>query len=228
MDRRTLWKELIQNVRADLERYIATGASSRWKVIFLYQGFWASSVYRFTRFLFLFFRNTPLRFFASALAHFLQKLIQILTGISLPFGCDIGPGLYIAHFGGIILHPQAKLGENCNLGVQVVIGYGKSNGLFGYPVLRDRVFVGPGAKILGPIQIGHDAAIGANAVVLTDVPDRGVVGGVPAKVINQAGSFEYVFYPDMDQDLARRSSLQEAIQSGERTEIEGRLHLTNS
>jgi serine O-acetyltransferase len=207
----------LHNIHADLERYLATGSSSRLKVIFLYQGYWASFAYRFTRFLFLYFGNTPARIFTSALSYFLQKFIQIITGISLPPGCEIGSGLYIAHFGGIIVHPEAKLGQNCNLGVQIVIGYGHSNGRFGCPVLGDRVFVGLGAKILGPVAIGHDVAIGANAVVLKDVPDRGVVGGVPAKLINRAGSFDYIFYTGMDQDLARRSSLQEAIASGERT-----------
>jgi serine O-acetyltransferase len=186
-------------------------------VFFLYQGFWASFSYRFTRFLFLYFGNTPVRVFASALSYFLQKITQIITGISIPPGCDIGPGLYVAHFGGIIIHPETKIGQNCNLGVQIVIGYGRSSGRFGYPILGDRVFVGPGAKVLGPVIIGNDVAIGANAVVTRDVPDRGVVGGVPAKLINRAGSFDYVFYPQMDQDLARCSSLQEAIASGERT-----------
>jgi serine O-acetyltransferase len=206
MDRRTLWKELIQNVRADLDRYIATGASSRWKVIFLYQG-WASLVYRFTRFLFLFFQNTPLGILASAFSQLLQKLIQIITGISLPFGCDIGHGLHIAHFGGIILHPETKLGKNCNLGVQIVIGYGRSNNQSGVPVLGDRVFVGPGAKILGPVVIGDDALIGANAVVVEDIPPRAMVGGIPAKIISYAGSFDWIYYPDMEQDQERLASI---------------------
>ncbi len=222
------WHNFLYNVRADIERYIATGARSKWRVIFLYQAFWASFIYRFTDFLRKYFYKSPIRVLSSAISIILEKIIQIITGISLPVGCDIGSGLYIAHFGGIIVHPNAKLGKNCNLGVQVVIGYGRYKGQFGCPTLGDRVFIGPGAKILGPVMIGNDVAIGANAVVVTDVPDRAFVGGIPAKIINYAGSFDYVFYAGMEKDPARLASRKQAIDSGERSEFdEDRLYPAN-
>ncbi len=94
--------------------------------------------------------------------------------ISIPVGAKIGKGLHLAHFGPILVSGNAVLGDNCNLSNQVIIGFGRKSGISGYPVLGDRVFVGPGAKIFGPIRIGNDTVISANSVVTNDVPDRAV------------------------------------------------------
>lgn len=206
---RGLWRL----IHSDLRRYRATGARSSARVVLLTQGFWASCTYRVCHALTLGARKSALRIPVAIVVALVQKAVQIVTGISLPPGCDVGPGLYIAHFGGIIVHPEARLGGNCNIGCQVVIGYGRSGGKWGYPILGDRVFVGPGAKILGPVTVGNDSAIGANAVVLKDVPDRAVVGGVPARVISQRGSFDYIFYDCMDEDPDRLRSLSAAAQA---------------
>ncbi len=64
----------------------------------------------------------------------------------------------------------------------------------GFPILGDRVYLGAGAKILGPVRIGSDVVIGANAVVIRDVPDKAVVAGVPAKVLNYKGSFDFIHF----------------------------------
>lgn len=120
------------------------------------------------------------------------KGIQILTMIPIPAGAKIGKGLYLAHFEPILISGSAKIGDNCNFGNQVIIGYVRSNGKAGSPELGNRVIVGPGAKILGPVKIGNDVAIGANSVVTHDIPDRTVVVGIPAKIINYHGSFLYL------------------------------------
>jgi serine O-acetyltransferase len=77
------------------------------------------------------------------------------------------------------------------------------------PTLADRVYVGPGAVIFGPVEIGQDAAIGANAVVTKSVPPRAVVAGAPARVVNRKGSFLYVQYLGMETDPDRLRSLRE-------------------
>jgi serine O-acetyltransferase len=85
-----------------------------------------------------------------------------------------------------------KLGANCNLSPMVIIGFGAKGGRTGVPTVGDRVYVAPGAKIIGPIVVGSDVAVGANAVVCRDVPEHVTVGGVPAKVISLKGSAPYL------------------------------------
>jgi serine O-acetyltransferase len=110
----------------------------------------------------------------------LQTLIDILFGINVSVNCDIGPGFYIGHFGCIIVH--ADMGRNCSIGQGVTIGTkgaGKSDGC---PVLGDNVYVGAGAKIIGRIRVGNDVVIGANTVVVKDVPDGMRVTGVAVRM----------------------------------------------
>jgi len=96
-------------------------------------------------------------------------------------GCDrIGPGLVISHGHGTILTAES-IGSDCWIHHQVTIGSDYAGGL---PTIGDRVFIGAGAKILGRVIVGEGARIGANAVVVHDVPPWSTVGGVPAKVIS--------------------------------------------
>ena len=81
----------------------------------------------------------------------------------------------------VVIHARAKVGKNCVIGTCVTIG-GKSHH-YEVPVIGDNVYIGSGAKILGPITIGDNVVIGANAVVVKDVPSNCVVAGIPAKVI---------------------------------------------
>jgi serine O-acetyltransferase len=114
-------------------------------------------------------------------------------GLELAPGSQIGGGLLLsAHPGGITVNPEVRIGRNCNLFHGVTIGRAYGGQAPGVPVLGDRVWVGPGAKVVGGITIGDDVAIGANSVVTTDVPAHSVVGGVPAKVISSKGSGAYL------------------------------------
>jgi serine O-acetyltransferase len=123
-----------------------------------------------------------------------HKLIEITTGIDIPNQAEVGKGLYIGHFGGIFLNSGVKMGEYCNLSQGVTIGVGGRGENSGCPKLGDRVFIGPGAKIFGPITIGNDVAIGANAVVTKDLPDNAVAVGIPAKIISYKGSKDFIVY----------------------------------
>jgi len=139
----------------------------------------------------------------------LQKFIEIVTGISIPAQCNIGPGLYVGHFGGIFVDSRSFIGENCNLAQGVTIGEGGRGELHGVPVIGDRVHFGANAVILGKITIGDDAVIGPGAVVMSSVPARGVAMGNPARVIGNGGSFEFVNYDNKETDPARMLSLQQ-------------------
>jgi serine O-acetyltransferase len=125
-----------------------------------------------------------------------HKLIEITTGIDLPKYTKVSKGLYVGHFGGIIISPYAEIGEFCHLSHDVTISIGGRGEKSGVPKIGNRVFIEPGAKIFGPIKIGDDVAIGANSVVTKDVPDRAVLIGIPAQIVNFNGSEEYICYRD--------------------------------
>ncbi len=95
---------------------------------------------------------------------------------------EIGPGLVMMH-GFATIVTARRIGTDCQIAQQVTIGYDDRDGK---PVLGDRVRVGAGAIVLGPIEVGDDAVIGAGAVVVRDVPAGRVVGGVPARVLEGA------------------------------------------
>ncbi len=144
------------------------------------QGFWAMLVYRYGRWRYG-IRPTWLRKPFSLVYHVLFKVVQILTGIELPCEVELGPGFVIDHFGGIVVSGYARFGANCRLRNGVVVGLKNVSDPVA-PVFGDNVDIGAGAKILGPIRIGNNVRIGANAVVLCDVPDDHVAVGVPAVV----------------------------------------------
>ncbi len=113
-------------------------------------------------------------------------------GISIPLDTQIGRGLYIGHFGNIIVSPKTVIGNNFNISQGVTIGVSNRGNNKGHPIIGNDVYIGPGAKIFGSIKIGNNVAIGANCVVTKDIPDNAVVVGVPGKVISYKGSEGYV------------------------------------
>lgn len=98
-------------------------------------------------------------------------------------GAEFGPGFVLIHCGGVVINGTVRGGANVRLEHQVTIGAERRQS----PVLGDDVFVGAGAKILGAVRIGSGAKIGANAVVLTDIPDYATAVGIPAKVVRISG-----------------------------------------
>jgi serine O-acetyltransferase len=177
---------MLADLRADLERYIRlspqhTARLRLWRGLLETQGVWVVSAYRFGQ-----WANDeaplPLRRLAKAAYLGIFKLVEIAAGVSLPAHASIGPGLYIGHFGNIIVHPDTVMGERCSLSQGVTIGVLGGDRL-GVPRIGNDVFIGAGAKLLGPITVGDGAIIGANAVVLEDVPAGATAVGVPARVI---------------------------------------------
>jgi serine O-acetyltransferase len=104
----------------------------------------------------------------------------VVTGAEIPLNCNIGGGLLIPHPNGIVIHPGVKIGVNCLIFQQVTIG---TRDIPGVPLIEGHVDIGAGARILGPIHIGAHARIGANAVVLSDVPTGAVAIGIPARIV---------------------------------------------
>ena len=162
---------MFDNIRQDLEAH-----GGKWGA----QGFWAMVVYRFGRWRYG-VRPALLRKVFSLIYRILYKLIQILTGIELPCEVEVGRNFVIDHFGGIIISGYAKFGDDCRIRNGVVVGLRRVDEPSA-PVVGDNVDFGAGAKVLGPISIGNNVAIGANAVVITDVPDDCVATGIPAVV----------------------------------------------
>ena len=113
---------------------------------------------------------------------YLSKLRKIsrITGLQIPPN-TIGAGLTIWHWGAIIVNPETKIGSNCTLNPMIIIGH-KIPGE-GAPKIGDNVFIGGGAKIIGSINIGNNVTIAPNAVVVKDIPDNCVVGGVPSIIL---------------------------------------------
>jgi len=132
------------------------------------------------------------------LARLWLRRLRHAYGIDVPASTRVGPGLYINHPGGIVVHNQATIGANCNLSHGVTLGEGNRGPRKGFPVVGDGVYIGPGAKLVGGIAVGDDVAIGANCVVTADVPDHAVVVGVPGRVISHEGAAGYVNRTDWD------------------------------
>lgn len=118
--------------------------------------------------------------------------VRYKYGIAIPEYTRIGPGFMINRFSGVFINGDVEIGANVNLTHGTVLGQLNRGPRAGCPVIGDRVFFGSGAKVIGRIMIGNDASIGANAVVTKDVPDSGVAGGVPAKILSDAGSRGYI------------------------------------
>jgi serine O-acetyltransferase len=113
-----------------------------------------------------------------------HRFWSVVTGAEIPINANIGGGLLIPHPNGIVIHPAAVIGPNCLIFQQVTIGTQDSSA----PIIGGYVDIGAGAKILGGVTVGDHARIGANAVVLINVPYGATAVGVPAKIINGTGS----------------------------------------
>src|ERR1700678_4123135 len=121
------------------------------------------------------------------LARFVSQIARVFTGIEIHPGAEIGRRLFIDHGMGVVIGETAIIGNDVTLYQGVTLGgTGKACGKR-HPTLRDNVFVGNTANILGNITIGENSRVGAGSVVLRDVPPDSTVVGVPAHIVYQAG-----------------------------------------
>ena len=142
-------------------------AKSYMEILLLYPGPRALLFHRMSHFLY------GIKFFF--LARLLSDISRTITGIEIHPGAKLGKRLVIDHGVGCVIGETAEVGDDCILFHGVTLGGLKFDPVKRHPTVGNRVLIGTGAKILGPITIGDDARIGANAVVLKDVSVGGVV-----------------------------------------------------
>ncbi len=175
---------VFKRLKADLDAFLERdpAARSRWEVVILYQGFHAVVFYRFAHWLW----QANLRF----LGRFVSQLGRLFTGIEIHPGATIGCCFVIDHGSGVVIGETAEIGDNVTLYHDVTLGGVAPSvdshtqvGVKRHPTLGNGVIVGSGAQILGPITVGDDARVGANAVVTNDVPAGVTAVGIPAKIV---------------------------------------------
>ncbi len=137
-------------------------------------------------------QHTILSYVLFPIFTFLHRHYSIKYGISISPDMHIESGLYIGHYGGIVINKDVSIGKNCNISQEVTIGQVNRGIRKGCPTIGDNVYIAPGVKIIGRIKIGSNVAIGANCVVTKDIPDNAVVVGIPGKVISYDGSAGYI------------------------------------
>jgi serine O-acetyltransferase len=130
----------------------------------------------------------------SIIARMMLRHYRYKYDLLITYTSQVGGGLYISHIGTIIVNQRAAIGKDCTICSGVTIGSISRGKRTGVPVIGERVYISHGAKILGAVRVGDDAIIGANCVVIDDVPANGVVVGVPGRIISLEGSGEYIKY----------------------------------
>ena len=195
-----MWVAGAEEIKACRERDPA--ARNRLEILLTYAGLHAILGYRVAHALH--------RAGAPLIPRLIMHLVRWWTGIEIHPGAVIGKGLFIDHGMGVVIGETTVIGDHVTLFQGVTLGgTGKQQGKR-HPTLGDRVVVGTGAKVLGNITIGNDSMIGANAVVIRDVPEHSTVVGVPGRVARIHGeqvpsvSLDHTHLPDpLAQRLAR-------------------------
>jgi serine O-acetyltransferase len=187
---------MIKNYKADIARYVASEYRNSLLTLSLKEGLWALAEYRFSHWVYYDVHIPILRQILGFISVFWHRIIITLTRIELPKYTHVAPGVYIPHGGSIVIHPDVMIGKYCTISHGVTIGIGGRGKNKGCPKIGDEVYIAPGAKIFGKISIGSYAAIGANAVVTKDIPEKGVAVGIPAQVISDKGSQDFIFTPE--------------------------------
>jgi len=150
-------------------------AQSIWEVIFVYPGFHAILMHRVCHRLWI----NGFKFIANFIAH----ISRWLTGIEIHPGAVVGRRFFIDHGMGVVIGETTIIGDDCTLYHGVTLGGTSWNKGKRHPTLKNGVVVGAGAKILGPIEIGENARVGSNSVIIKPVPDGATVVGIPGRVV---------------------------------------------
>ena len=192
-------------------------ARSTLEILLLYSGVHAMAAHRIANRL-----QKEGKYFS---ARAVSQAARHLTGIEIHPGATIGKGLFIDHGMGVVIGETTEIGDNCSIYQGVTLGgTGKDVGKR-HPTLGDNVMVGAGAKVLGPVKIGSNSKIAANAVVLREVPENSTAVGIPAKVVRRDGvkvnnDLDQIHIPDpVAQEFARlRAELKAVEEQIERIE----------
>lgn len=162
-------------IREDLAAARSHDPAARgdWENLIVYSGLHALWLHRLTHKM---WQNPGLRFPARVLS----QLGRWLTGIEIHPGAVIGRRVFIDHGMGVVIGETTEIGDDVMIYQGVTLGGRSLAKTKRHPTLKDRVVVGAGAKVLGPVVIGADSAVGANAVVVKDAPPESIITGIPA------------------------------------------------
>ncbi len=168
-----MFKMIIEEIKVILDRDPA--ARNALEVFLLYPGLHAMISHRIAHW----FYRRRMFFIARAIS----QISRFFTGIEIHPGAKIGKGLFIDHGMGVVIGETTEIGDNCTIYQGATLGgTGKEKGKR-HPTIGNNVLIGAGAKVLGPFQVGDNAKIAANAVVLREVPMNSTAVGIPAKVV---------------------------------------------
>jgi len=158
--------------------YRKTGKHEKWVLL---KGFFDSGI----RFLYFLRKSqqTSARSPIGILYRIFLRRYQIKYGFQISAKTEIGEGLYLGHWGTIVVNPAAKIGKNCNIAHGVTIGQTNRGEKKGVPTIGNEVWIGTNAVIVGGITIGNNVLIAPNAYVVNDVPDNSIVVGNPARLM---------------------------------------------
>lgn len=213
-------RPLLELIRRDIQAAVendpaARGPWAKLEIILTYAGFHAIFFHRLTHRLY--------RFGIPVIPRVMAYFNRFLTGIEIHPAARIGGGFFIDHGMGVVIGETTIIGENCTMFHQVTLGgTGKETGKR-HPTLKNNVVVGGGAKVLGNITLGNGVYVGANSVVLTDVPDNCTVVGIPGRIVRAGGqkvspghALDHIHLPDPVRDRllelgARLDSLQQEV-----------------
>ncbi len=185
---------MFAHLREDIDSIMARdpAANSRFMVLLCYPGLHAVWMQRITSRLW----RAKLRL----IARFLSQVARLLTGIEIHPGATIGRRMFIDHGAGVVIGETAIVGDDVTLYQGVTLGGTGHDRGKRHPTLRDGVFVGSNAQVLGNICIGENSRVGAGSVVLRDVPPNSTVVGVPAHIVYQNGERVLITDPNQVKD----------------------------
>lgn len=191
-------KSFFQRLKEDIDSFIARdpAARSRLEVVLCYPGYHAILFYRFA--------NAAWRRDFFLLGRFISNFGKIFTGIEIHPGATIGDRLFIDHGNGVVIGETSEIANDVTLYQGVTLGGTSLDKGKRHPTLEDGVIVGSGAQVLGPLTVGEGARIGANAVVLKDVPKNATMVGIPAKIVmgrDKSHDDEFCAYGTPTEDL---------------------------
>ena len=181
-----------RDIQAVLERDPA--ARNAAEVVLAYPGFQARELHRLA--------NALHRAGVPVVPRVISHFGRFVTGIEIHPGATIGEGLFIDHGMGVVIGETAEIGDDCNILQGVTLGGTSLHRTKRHPTLGNRVTVGAGAKLIGAIEVGDNARIGAGSVVVTNVPPNATVVGVPGHVVayHDPGSDTITKLPDPEWD----------------------------